>query len=264
MHIKHVLDHGYVRLVDTLGSDLTPVNAARVSYDKESTELTEKDERLLRFLVNAGHQSPFRHAVLQFEVYAPLMVARQWFKYRIGSTHSEDSGEVLGLSYNNGDDGSEDPLQARNESSRRYVTEEPVFYKPSAELWRTSPENKKQGSGGLYQELTGDETGATMATNALHELITKGVQAYDKAREMGICAEQARLFLPAYAMYVRWYWTASLQSVAHFLAQRLEHDAQWEIQQYARAVYELTKPCFPVAMSHFIKGVSNEGGTISE
>jgi thymidylate synthase (FAD) len=75
---KEVLDKGYVRLVDVLGSDLTPVNAARVSYDKESSELSDKDERLLKFLAREGHTSPFRHAMLQFEVYAPLMVARQW------------------------------------------------------------------------------------------------------------------------------------------------------------------------------------------
>jgi thymidylate synthase (FAD) len=74
----NVLDKGYVRLVNVLGTDLTPVNAARVSYDKESLEFSEKDERLLNFLIREGHTSPFRHAMLQFEVYAPLMVARQW------------------------------------------------------------------------------------------------------------------------------------------------------------------------------------------
>ena len=78
MSITPVLNNGYVRLVDVMGSDLTVVNAARTSYDKQSTEMTEKDERLIRFLAREGHTSPFRHATLQFEVYAPLMVARQW------------------------------------------------------------------------------------------------------------------------------------------------------------------------------------------
>jgi len=76
-----VLDKGYVRLVDHMGSDLSVVNAARVSYDKEVAEMSEKDSRLLSFLVREKHTSPFRHAALTFEVYAPLVVARQWWKY---------------------------------------------------------------------------------------------------------------------------------------------------------------------------------------
>ena len=84
-----ILDKGYVRLVDTLGDDLSIVNAARVSYDKESKELSENDEKLLKFLLREGHTSPFRHAALTFEVYAPLMVARQWWKYRSEEHTSE-------------------------------------------------------------------------------------------------------------------------------------------------------------------------------
>ena len=105
-------DKGYVRLVDKLGSDLTPVNAARVSYNKASEDFSEKDEKLLRFLIREKHTSPFRHAVLQFEIYAPLMVARQWWKYIIGSSHQE---------------GSQEAMNAWNESSRRYVTESIEF-----------------------------------------------------------------------------------------------------------------------------------------
>ncbi len=77
MHIE-VLDKGYIRLIDHMGSDLTVVNAARVSYAKQSAALTDKDIRLISFLAREGHTSPFRHAMLQLEVYAPLMVARQW------------------------------------------------------------------------------------------------------------------------------------------------------------------------------------------
>ena len=227
---RNVLNKGYVRLVDVLGSDLTPVNAARVSYDKESSELSDKDERLLKFLAREGHTSPFRHAMLQFEVYAPLMVARQWWKYVVGSDHT---------------------MEAWNESSRRYVTENPEFYIPNEFQWRTAPENSKQGSGKpLYID---DELGAYKATGALRELIDKGLQAYEKALEIGICAEQARLFLPAYGLYVRWYWTASLAGVAHFLNQRLEHDAQKEIQDYAIAVKGLAEEKFPVSLKELLK-----------
>lgn len=76
--MKKALDKGYIRLVDVMGSDLTIVNAARVSYDKASDELNNKDVRLIKFLLREGHTSPFRHANMQFEIYAPLMVARQW------------------------------------------------------------------------------------------------------------------------------------------------------------------------------------------
>ncbi|CAB4143874.1 THY1 Predicted alternative thymidylate synthase [uncultured Caudovirales phage] len=228
---QNVLDKGYVRLVDVLGSDLTPVNAARVSYDKESSELSDKDEKLLKFLAREGHTSPFRHAMLQFEIYAPLLTARQWWKYCIGSSH-------------------QDPMQAWNESSRRYITEEAKFYVPYPEEWRMKPENSKQGSGDplfLY-----DTRGAALATAGLLEHIHKSVEAYEKALEMGICAEQARLFLPAYAMYVRWYWTASLQSVAHFINQRVAHDAQREIQEYAKAVKYLSEAKFPVSLKELL------------
>ena len=228
-----VLDKGYVRLVDVMGSDLTVANSARVSYDKESKELTEKDIRLIKFLARENHTSPFRHAILQFEVYAPLMVARQWFKYIVGSSHLEPTG---------------DNMTAWNESSRRYITEEPTFYIPKQGEWRSAPENSKQGSGEPIDIKIGEQH-----TKALMNYVKLGEDLYEQALHNGICAEQARLFLPAYGMYVRWYWTASLQSVAHFLNQRLAHDAQKEIQEYAEAVYELTKPHFPVSIGELVK-----------
>ncbi len=221
----NVLDKGYVRLVNHMGSDLTVVNAARVSYAKESKELTDRDIRLIKFLAREGHTSPFRHVIMQFEVYAPLMVARQWWKYVIGSTHLE---------------GTSDSLEAWNESSRRYITEEPRFFIPKSDEWRSKPENSKQGSG----DILNDDIGAKLSAE-LQEYIEIGIQKYESALEDGLCAEQARLFLPAYGMYVRWYWTASLQSICHFLNQRLEHDAQKEIQEYAKAVLELSKPLYP-------------------
>jgi thymidylate synthase (FAD) len=227
----NVLDNGYVRLVNVMGSDLTVANSARVSYDKESKELTERDIRLIKFLAREGHTSPFRHAILQFEVYAPLMVARQWWKYVVGSDHVMD---------------------AWNESSRRYITEYPAFYIPKADEWRSAPENSKQGSGEPIDIKIGEQH-----TKALMNYVKLGEDLYEQALHNGICAEQARLFLPAYGMYVRWYWTASLQSIAHFLNQRLAHDAQKEIQEYAEAVYELVKPHFPVSIGELVKEESD-------
>jgi thymidylate synthase (FAD) len=222
----NVLDKGYVRLVDVMGSDLSVSNSARVSYDKASTELSEADVRLIKFLAREGHTSPFRHATIQFEVYAPLMVARQHWKYIVGSDHTMD---------------------AWNESSRRYVTEEPTFYVPDPDEWRSAPENSKQGSGSPVETKTGFDL-----TVELSEYIEKGERLYNEAMAQGVAAEQARLFLPAYGMYVRYYWTASLQSVAHFLNQRLAHDSQVEIQAYAKAVYELVKPHFPISIDELV------------
>ncbi|MEC0178932.1 FAD-dependent thymidylate synthase [Paenibacillus favisporus] len=232
MSTTEVLDQGYVRLVNHMGSDLTVVNAARVSYAKKSLELNDRDVRLIKFLAREGHTSPFRHALVQFEVYAPLMVARQWWKYVVGSAHYEGTG---------------DSLEAWNESSRRYITEDPAFYIPKAGEWRSQPENSKQGSGGEVDWELG-----VKHTQELMDYVELGISKYEAALADGVCAEQARLFLPAYGMYVRWYWTASVQSVAHFLSQRLEHDAQKEIQEYAKAVLELIKPLFPVSLGELL------------
>jgi thymidylate synthase (FAD) len=227
----NVLDKGYVRLVNVMGSDLSVANSARVSYDKESTELSEKDARLIRFLAREGHTSPFRHATLQFEMYAPLMVARQHWKYVVGSDHTMD---------------------AWNESSRRYITEEPAFYIPKADEWRSAPENSKQGSGSPLQDvLEYHEMGELQHVYERH--IEESMRLYEKSIELGMAPEQARLFLPAYGMYVRYYWTASLQSVAHFLQQRLAHDSQVEIQEYAKAVKALAEPHFPVSIAELTK-----------
>ena len=216
-----VLDDGYVRLVDTLGDDLSIVNAARVSYDKESDEFTERDGKLIKFLLREQHTSPFRHAALTFEVYAPLFVARQWWKYAVASTHVDEQN-------------------GWNESSRRYITEDEKFYIPLPEQWRSKPENSKQGSG----EPVDIEIGQKYF-DMLCELVVASTEAYHEAMNDGIAPEIARLFLPAYGMYVRWRWTVSLQGVLTFLDQRLEHDAQWEIQEYAKAILSLTRQAFP-------------------
>jgi len=228
-----VLDKGYVRLVDVLGNDLSIVNAARVSYDKESSEFEPRDEKLLDFLIRENHTSPLRHAALTFEAYAPLMVARQWWKYAVASTHIDDQN-------------------GWNESSRRYITEKEEFYMPSE--WRSKPENSKQGSGPALDTCTADNL-----TKELIDFIDYGQALYNKALDQNVAPEQARLFLPAYGMYVRWRWTVSLQGVITFLNQRLEHDAQVEIQDYAKAVRDLTTQAFPATLSIVTKGSSSVG-----
>lgn len=223
MNVEHinVLDKGYVRLDKWMGTDLDPVNRAKTSYMRESTEFGEKEARLLAFLGREEHSSVFRHSAITFEVYAPLFIARQWWKYAVASTHLEDQ---LGW----------------NESSRRYVTEVPEFYIPGHNEWRSAPENKKQGSGEVLPESDG-----LWLTGSLKEYIADGIALYDEAMEANVAPEQARLFLPAYGLYVRWSWTASLGAIIHFLQQRMANDAQYEIRVFATAVLQIVRDKFP-------------------
>lgn len=226
----HLLDKGYVRYVDKLGSDLSVVNAARASFAKESKEFDPSDARLINFLIREGHFSPFRHAMITFEFKAPLMVARQHWKYIVGSDHT---------------------MEGWNESSRRYVTSDEEFYIPGPDQWRAVPDNKKQGSGDPVSLEVG-----SLAMQMLMEDVERQLAHYKWAMDAGICAEQARLFLPAYSLYVNYRWTASLQSVIHFINQRMAHDAQKEIQDYAKAVLQITHSLFPVSINAMLGHLS--------
>jgi thymidylate synthase (FAD) len=151
----------------------------------------------------------------------PLIVARQWWKHVVASTYVDDQA-------------------GWNESSRRYVTENEEFYIPTRYEWRAAPANKKQGSGDNIPPLDGD-----IWTERLEQHVDQGLSLYESALDEGLAPEQARLFLPAYGLYVRARWTVSLAAVVHFLEQRLDSHAQFEIQQYAKAVDELARGAFP-------------------
>jgi thymidylate synthase (FAD) len=216
-----VLNHGYIRLVNNMGSDLDVVNAARVSFNKEVPTLSDSDIKLIDFLIREKHDSVLRHCVLSFEVYAPLMIARQWYKHAVGSSHLDDQ-------------------MGWNESSRRYITEKEEFYIPGVQEWRSAPENRKQGSGAAVDENTGAKY-----LQRLRASVRQGLQNYQDALRDGIAPEQARLLLPAYAMYVRWRWTASLNAVLHFISLRNKDDAQYEISEYAKAINTLIHQHYP-------------------
>jgi thymidylate synthase (FAD) len=211
-----------------MGSDLDVVNAARVSFDKESLELTDKDENLIRYLVEHKHDAVFRHCAMSFEIYAPLMVARQWYKHAVGSSHLDDQ---VGW----------------NESSRRYITEKEQFYIPDAYGWRSTPENKKQGSGGSINELTGAKY-----THYMSKISQNGLALYNEALADGVAPEQARMLLPAYSMYVRWRWTASLNALLHFVSLRMDGHAQFEIQEYADIIFQELKDAFPITTTEWL------------
>ena len=229
-----VLDKGYVRLVRVGGNELDIVNAARVSYAKESTKFGNRDARLLKFLIEHGHTSPLRHVNATFEIKAPLIVARQWFKYRVGSAHSGDTLGYVGP----GEEDQFDMMSARNEGSGRYITMDEEFYIPTE--WRKAPANSKQGSGGIF----GDRMNRQL-NDEMERVVYQCMDAYQTALDAGVAREQARLFLPYAAAYTMWRWTGSLDGVLWFLKQRLAHDAQYEITEYAKAVKNLIGPHFP-------------------
>ncbi len=228
-----VLDKGYVRLIETMGSDLEIVNDARVSFakeseweDKASRKLKLSDKSLIDFLVRRKEMSPFRGCVLKFECKVPIVIARQWFKYSVASTHRDEQ-----FSW--------------NEVSRRYVTMEPEFYIP--EHWRSAPDNKKQGSGGPVEEDLNQRY-----REALRNHGDYGVALYNKAIAAGIAPEEARYFLPYACTYTIFRWTTSLQAVSFFLSERLADKAQWALNQYAQAVHTLAKERFPIAISALV------------
>ena len=215
----NVLDKGYIEVVDTLGDDLTPVNAARVSFGGRSDEFTEKDRKLSKFLIKHKHFSPFRHQHLQVIIKAPEFVMRQWYKHVVGiettSTHVTKD-------------------HAWNEISGRYVPYD-EFYEPTE--FRKQSDDNKQASEGLI-----DKQGE--ATMMWRETQRKSIETYNELLEMGMAKEQARSILPL-TLYTKVWWTASFQSVMNFIELRDEATSQVEIQEYARALKEIMLEVFP-------------------
>ena len=216
---KQVLDKGFLEVIDHLGSDLTVVNSARVSFGKRKEEFDDKDAKLVKFLARNKHWSPFRHMVVQFHLKAPEFVMRQWYKHVVGIETTS---------------GSAAKDHACNEISGRYV---PVtdFYKP--EVWRRQSEDNKQASEGSID----DQTGANEVFDDCMDYIMK---AYDKLLELGVAKEQARMLLPL-NQYTEVYWTASFQAIMNFIELRDEDTAQWEIRQYAIAMKEFMMELYP-------------------
>jgi thymidylate synthase (FAD) len=214
-----VLDHGYVICRDIMGTDLTIANAARASYGVRHEQLDDRDRRLIRYLWRHGHRSPFYHPKLQFEIKAPLMVARQWWKHVVDSVHTMET-------------------PAWNEVSRRYVVSDPEFYIPS--VWRRASRQNKQAAS---DPLSPDESAAWAAR--LQAYVDQGMTLYREAVAAGLAGEEARAFLPANIQYTSWYWTASLYAVLHFVNLRSHADAQYEIRAYAAVIADIVARAFP-------------------
>lgn len=220
-----VLDKGYIGYVDHMGNDNTAVRAARTSFQRTPDQFApESNEKLIKYLMRNKEMACFRHQVISMEIKMPLLIARQFYKYVVSSSFTEDQ---LGW----------------NESSRRYITENNEFYVPSAHEWRTAPDNKKQGSGA--ENI--DPLQGMVWTKKLEEAIEQSVKNYDDAIKDGLAPEQARAFLPSYPLYVTCFWTASLNSLFHVLNERLDSHAQYEIQLYAREIAKIVEKCYPIA-----------------
>jgi len=203
-----------VELLDKLGSDLTVVNAARVSFAKQSDSFNESDERLIRYLAKHKHWTPFSQCQVQLRIAAPIFVARQAFKSSVGTS--------------------------RNEISRRYVDELPTYYNPQE--WRSRPTNgMKQGSGEALSKAVNNKC------SRIHvDIVALADEAYRKLLLLGAAPEQARMVLPQ-AMMTEWIETGSLAYWARFYGLRSSPDAQKEIQDLAEKVAAVIAPLFPIS-----------------
>ena len=234
-----------VEYIQHMGSDLTVVNAARVSFEKESEAedweyldlgqasgdfvavLNEKDQKLIKYLAKHNHWTPFGHCQVTFRIKAPIFVARQLGKHQVGMVW--------------------------NEVSRRYVDSEPEFYEP--EVWRKKADNVKQGSSDKavrpslntipIVEWNDDDEGTTGSYLPIHSVAT---EVYKRLLDEGVCPEQARMVLPQ-SMYTEWYWTGSLAAWARVCKLRLDPHTQKETRDIAQGISDQMSIIFPVSWS---------------
>ena len=225
---ENVLDYGFIELIDGMVKDpkLKIANSARVSFNKEATEVSDKDIKLIKYLIEHGHYSTLRHSYFTFRIKAPLLVFRQWWKYQIGSDWIEGESGVISL-----------PETNWNELSGRYVELSDEFYIP--EVLRIQSKVNKQGSFGKLEKLENGEDPVEFFRKSCQ-------QSYDNYKYLvksGAAKEQCRGILTQ-NIYSQCIWTVSLQAVLFFLKQRLKDDAQEEIRLYAQAVLNLIQPMF--------------------
>jgi len=219
-------DVGYVELVDYMGSDITVVNSARVSFGKHKTEMEEGDEKLINYLIKHRHTSTLEHNTVTFRFKVPLFVRSQHHRHRTWSY---------------------------NEISRRYTDFNIEFYEPSA--FRTQHKSNRQASNSdslinpkLYEGFAfEDDEGCAAAVKKHHK---DCLAFYNNLLSVGICREQARGVLPQ-NMYTEYYGTANLNNILKFVDLRTHEGAQWEIQQVAIAVLDITKGLFPVTVEAY-------------
>jgi thymidylate synthase (FAD) len=205
-----------IELLETFGNDLTIVNAARVSFNKESTEMTTRDEKLIKYLAENNHNSPFFHPQLRFRIKMPIFVAREWFRHTIGF--------------------------ARNEVSRRYVDTPPELWFPTE--FRERDPNLKQGSKETAVENP-------EVKEIYDQAMRDALKAYDTLLAQNVAPEIARAVLPL-SLYTEFIETGSLAAYARLCKLRLDPHAQKEIQEYAQQISVLIEKEFPIAWKSLV------------
>ena len=205
----------FVRLINSMGSDVEIVNGARVSFGKRREALEEKDQVLIQYLADERHTSPFEHVAFTFHIKCPLFVTRQWHRHRTWSY---------------------------NEISRRYTSMNLEFYVPKA--YRQQAETNRQAS-------TDELLVETKDGQNIHDLVEAHTRTafefYESLIKQGVAREQARMVLPQ-NMYTEMYATVNLHNLIHFIELRIHTGAQWEIQQYALNLLDLAEQAAPYAI----------------
>ncbi len=218
-NVRKVLDKGSLALDGALASDLAVVNGARVSFNDETQEMTERDEGLIRFLMRERHGSPFEHGYFRFLVKAPIFVVREHHRHRAGHSYNEWSG--------------------------RYSKLEAEFYVP--EFVRT-----QVGKPGAYTFEAVDDATRETARAEIERAANEAFAAYERLLEQGVAKEVARSVLPL-ATYTKYYWSCNPRSLMHFCGLRNHEAAQYEIRQYAAAAEEFLADLMPVTHAAFLE-----------
>lgn len=205
---------GQVEYVQHMGSDIDVVNAARVSFSKKVDSLSKNDEKLIKYLAEHNHWTPFSHCQVQLKIEMPIFIARQWFKSTVGFS--------------------------RNEKSRRYVGDSPTFYYP--EQWRQKPgKNIKQGSGENVSPALNEKI-----NYKYDSIVEKCEELYNELILIGVAPEQARMILPQ-SMKTEFIETGSLQAYSRICNLRKDFHAQKEIQWFANEIDKIMIKLFPVS-----------------
>jgi thymidylate synthase (FAD) len=214
-----VLDHGFVRLDEAMASDLSVVNAARVSFARRKEEMDDADRGLIRFLLRERHGTPFEHNAFRFHIRAPIFVAREWFRHRVGSF---------------------------NEFSMRYAKATDDFYVPAPEDVRT-----QVGKPGSYSFEQVEPDLAETTREEIRAVYETAFAAYESLVEQGVARELARSVIPVGA-YTEFYWTVNARSLMNFVSLRAAETAQREIQRYAEACERFLAEEMPVTYEAFV------------
>jgi thymidylate synthase (FAD) len=218
-NVRQVLDKGFLALDGALASDLAVVNGARVSFNSESQEVTDRDGGLIRFLMRERHGSPFEHGYFRFLVKAPIFVVREHHRHRAGHSYNEWSG--------------------------RYSKLEAEFYVP--EFVRT-----QVGKPGAYSFEPVDGATRELARREIAEAATRAFESYERLLEQGVAKEVARSVLPL-ATYTKYYWSCNPRSLMHFCGLRNHEAAQYEIREYAAAAESFLAELMPLTHAAFIE-----------